>query len=354
MIGALGPIICLAGCGHGQGEIAPDVIARVGNASITKTTFEHWMRVQATESETKQHGRRDTSPVIPEPPDYTACVAHLREVESSGTRTEAEPRLRCEMQYKELRKHALGFLISLDWELGQAKAIGIELDGEAIKIPFELLKKARYHTQAKFRQYLASTGQTEADYLLQFKLEMLVSEINARITSELTKRVHEASIVKYYKEHELSYDTPETRDVQIVLTKTEEQAMQAKREIGSGKGFRSVAIRESIDPGVKADGGVLKGVFRGEDEQAFTNAVFAAKVGVLGGPVQTPFGYYVYEVKAVHPPNNQTFAQARSTARTALVAEESKAIVAEVQRKWQAVTKCRPEYVNAEYCGGRI
>jgi parvulin-like peptidyl-prolyl isomerase len=82
--------------------------------------------------------------------------------------------------------------------------------------------------------------------------------------------------------------------------------------------------------------------------------VFAAKVGVLGGPVHTPFGYYVYEVKAVHPPTNQTFAQARSAAKTALVAEERKAIVAEVQKKWQAVTECRPEYVDAEYCGGRI
>jgi foldase protein PrsA len=107
VIGALGAIICLAGCGHGQGEIAPDVIAQVGNASITKATFEHWMRVQAAVSATKQHGRRDTSPVIPEPPDYTACVAHLKEVASSGTQTEAEPRLQCEKQYKELRNMCL-------------------------------------------------------------------------------------------------------------------------------------------------------------------------------------------------------------------------------------------------------
>jgi foldase protein PrsA len=156
----------------------------------------------------------------------------------------------------------LGFLISLDWELGQARAIGLKLDSEAIKIPLELLKKS-YRTEAKFQQHLASIGQTEGDYLLQLKLQVLSSEIDAKVTSELTKRVHEAAIAKYYKEHELSYDTPETRDVQIVLTKTKAQATQAKREIGSGKRFRDVALRDSIDPGVRANGGLLKGSSEG-------------------------------------------------------------------------------------------
>ncbi len=61
----------------------------------------------------------------------------------------------------------------------------------------------------------------------------------------------------------------------------------------------------SIDPTSKANGGLLKEVVKGEEEKALDTAIFSATKGVLGGPVKTPFGYYVYEVVSSTPGTQQ-------------------------------------------------
>ncbi len=312
------------------------------------------MKVRAAITAAKQL-RPEPNPVIPEPPAYKACVAHLKKMGSKGgrARTEAALETGCEHQYEALRKEALGFLITGDWMTQEAKEQGVKLTDKEVQQSFDQSKKRQYPKEAEFQSFMAITGQTEADYLLPTKVQLLAERVHASIAKQAARRATEATVVEYYKEHELAFEVPETRDVQIVLTKTKAQAVQAEREIQSGKRFRSVAMKDSIDPGVKANGGLLKGVLRGEDEQAFTDAVFAAKIGVLGGPVQTPFGYYVYEVIAVHPPIKKPFARVRAAVREALVYEESQAMVVAAQRKWEALTKCRPEY-HVEYCGKTI
>ena len=46
-------------------------------------------------------------------------------------------------------------------------------------------------------------------------------------------------------------------------------------------------------------------MIHGEEEKALSEAIFSAKQNVLGGPVKTPFGYYIYEVKSVTPGTQQ-------------------------------------------------
>ena len=133
------------------------------------------------------------------------------------------------------------------------------------------------------------------------KLSLLTTKIQEKVTKEAKKNVNEAAVAKYYNEHKSTYGKPESRDLRIVLTKTEAEAKQAKKEIESGKSFASVAKSKSIDPTSKSTGGEVKGVVKGQEQKALSEAVFAAKQGALGGPVKTPFGYYIYEVKATHP-----------------------------------------------------
>ncbi len=63
--------------------------------------------------------------VVPEPPEYTACIAHLQ-ASALGTRQRptrrAELKTECEQQYKSLLQEVLGFLISSEWVLGEAPA----------------------------------------------------------------------------------------------------------------------------------------------------------------------------------------------------------------------------------------
>ena len=59
---------------------------------------------------------------------------------------------------------------------------------------------------------------------------------------------------------------------------------------------------------------------KGQEEQALDTAIFSAKANVLSGPVKTPFGYYIYEVKSITPGNQQTLAQVEASIKQQLTA----------------------------------
>src|SRR5439155_984706 len=58
------------------GGIQGDALVSVDGKPIKKTTFKHWMGVAAAATSTSAEGA-SAKPVIPEPPNYTACIAHL-------------------------------------------------------------------------------------------------------------------------------------------------------------------------------------------------------------------------------------------------------------------------------------
>jgi foldase protein PrsA len=161
--------------------------------------------------------------------------------------------------------------------------------------------------------------------------------------------VNEAAVAKYYNEHKSQYGKPESRDIRIILTKAEATAAQAKKEIESGKSFASVAKSKSIDPTSKNSGGEVKGVVKGEEQKALSEAVFAAKQGVLGGPIKTPFGYYIYEVTAIHAPTQQTLAQVKESVKQQLASSQQQTalskFVKEFRKRWEGRTECRVGYV---------
>ncbi len=102
-----------------------------------------------------------------------------------------------------------------------------------------------------------------------------------------------AAIAGYYNSHKSQFGTPETRNMQIVLTKTQAEANTAKAAIQGGQSWAAVAKKYSIDPS-KNTGGVLNGVTAGQQDSALSKAAFAAPVNKLIGPVKSQFGYYVH------------------------------------------------------------
>jgi foldase protein PrsA len=140
--------------------------------------------------------------------------------------------------------------------------------------------------------------------------------------------------------------------VEIILTKTEAAAKSAKKEVESGKSFASVAKKVSIDPTSKASGGLLSGVVKGQEEKSLDAAIFSAKPNVLSGPVKTPFGYYVFEVKSSTPGSQQTLAQVEPAIKQQLTATQQQTalstFVKNFKKKWKAKTDCRAGYVVAD------
>jgi foldase protein PrsA len=348
IIPALGAVLFalvgLSACGG----IPGNAVVSVDGKSITKDTFNHWMSVAAASSATTPGAK----PVIPLPPKYTACIASAKAAakpaKGQAPPTEAALKSQCAQQYKSLQQEVLGFLISSNWVIGEAKSLGVKITDKEVKKQFEKIKSQQFPKAAEFEKFLKTSGQSVSDLLLRVKLNLLSQKIQQKIVKQKSK-VTQAQIAKYYKENPKRFGVAEKRNLLIILTKTEGQAKKAKQEIQSGKSFESVAKRVSIDPASKSNGGKLAGVVKGQEEKSLDAAVFSAKKNVLTGPVKTPFGYYIFEVQTITPGSQQTLKQAEASIKSQLTATQQQAalskFVKEFKKKWMSKTDCRAGYV---------
>ncbi|HEX4837417.1 MAG TPA: peptidyl-prolyl cis-trans isomerase [Solirubrobacteraceae bacterium] len=361
-IAALGAVLLtgltLTACGGG---IPGNAVVSVNGTAITSTTFNHWMMVAAgSSSPAAATGQAAPKPVVPDPPTYKACVAHLEATAPKPAKGQPKPtaatlKTQCEQQYTALKQQVLGFLISANWVLGEASDQGVKVSDNEIKKQFNQIKSQQFPKEADFQKFLANSGQTVSDLLLRVKLDMLSSRIQKKVTKDAAKKPSQKEIAAYYEQHKSQYGQPERRDILIILTKTQAQAEKAKQEIQSGKSFASVAKKYSIDPVSKASGGSLPGVVKGQEEKALDTAVFTAKLNVLGGPVKTPFGYYIYEVKKTLPASQQALSQVQSSIQQQLTAQKQQKALSEFvknfRKKWEARTECRAAY-SVKDCKG--
>lgn len=355
-IAALGAVlltgVTLTACGGG---IPGNAVVSVNGTPITNSTFSHWMTVAAGSSSASAAAAGQTAPkaVVPDPPAYTACIAHLEAVAPKPAKGQSKPtpaalKAQCEQQYTALKQQVLAYLISANWVIGEAAERGVKVSDAEVKKQFNQIKSQQFPKEADFQKFLASTGYTVSDLLLRVKLNTLSSKIQQKVNKEAGKKPSQKEITAYYEQHKSQYGQPERRNILIILTKTQAQAEKAKHEIESGKSFASVAKSVSIDPVSKAAGGSLPGVVKGQEEKALDAAVFSAKLNVLGGPVKTPFGYYIYEVKKTLPASQQALSAVQSSIQQQITAQaQQKALatfIKNFRKKWEARTECRSSY----------
>jgi len=77
-----------------------------------------------------------------------------------------------------------------------------------------------------------------------------------------------------------------------ILVKTEEEALNLKKEIENGKDFAKAATEVSLCPSGQ-NGGDLGFFSRGQMVKEFEDAAFSMKKGEVSNPVKTQFGYHL-------------------------------------------------------------
>jgi foldase protein PrsA len=345
--------VTLAACG--SSGVPGNAVVSVNGTPITNSTFNHWMGVAASASSASAatSGQSVPKAVVPDPPTYKACIAHLEATAPKPAKGQAKPtaaslKAQCEQQYTSLKQQVLGYLISANWVMGEASEQGVKVSDNEVEKQFNQIKAQQFPTEAAFQKFLANTSYTVSDVLLRVKLDLLSQKIQQKVSKNAGKKPSQKEITTYYEQHKSQYGQPEKRNILIVLTKTQAQAEKAKKEIESGKSFSSVAKADSIDPVSKAAGGSLPDVVKGQEEKALDEAVFSAKLNVLGGPIKTPFGYYVYEVKKTIPSSQQALSQVQSSISQQITAQNQQKAVSEFvknfRKKWTARTECRNGY----------
>jgi peptidyl-prolyl cis-trans isomerase C len=123
-----------------------------------------------------------------------------------------------------------------------------------------------------------------------------------------------------------------------ILVETVEAAEKLKAELAAGADFAELAKANSIDTGSGANGGDLGWFGTGVMVKPFEDAVLAATVGEVTGPIQSDFGQHLILVKETRIAENPTLDQIRDELAAQI---ENAAIEAKVKELTDAATITR-------------
>jgi foldase protein PrsA len=334
----------MAGCGSG---VPGDAVVNVAGNPISTQAFNHWMYVAAKSQAAQTPG----SPVIVpnDPPNFTSCIAQAKaDVPALAKSSNATVRGECQQAFTALKGQVLDFLIKAYWYQAEAHKLGITVTNAQIQTAFQTAKKQEFPTAAQFASFLSSTGQTLNDILYRVRVNQIFMKLSARYS----KPISAAEIQAYYTAHASQFGTPESVNLNFVRTKTLAAANAAHAALASGQSFKTVAKKYSQDAATKNNGGKLTGVTQGEEEAAFSKAIFEAPQGKLVGPVHGQFGYYVFEVSTIHAAKQEPLAKADTQIKQLLNQQLQTSTQAKVDAQakaaWFKKTTCRKLYAMAD------
>ena len=341
--------ILVAGCGD---SVPGNAVASIDGEAISRSDFDHWMGIAAASSQ----GGSTSPKVAYNPPDFTSCVASKRKTAPKPAKgqpatTDAQFRTQCKQEYEGLRDQVMQFLILVKWVNGEASDQGVNISAKEEKKAFDDAVKRSFPKTADFQKFLKSSGMTAADARFQVRFNTVYTKLSKKALKDADK-VTDKAVAAFYEKNKARFATPLTRDLRVVLTRTKSKADQARAALDSGRSWSSVAKQFSIDPASKAQGGVLSGIAKGQQEKAFDNAIFSASKGKLTGPVKTQFGYYVFEVQKTTPASQQTLKQATPVIKQQLDAQNKQKADDEfnkgLRKKWKERTNCRDGFVMTQ------
>jgi hypothetical protein len=93
--------------------------------------------------------------------------------------------------------------------------------------------------------------------------------------------------------------------VRHILVKTEAEAKQLQTDLAGGADFATLAAERSIDPGSGANGGELGCADPSNYVKEFADAVTAAPLGQIVGPIKSEFGFHVLIVDGLEADGNK-------------------------------------------------
>jgi foldase protein PrsA len=344
--------LALSACG--DSGVPGNAVVDIGGDTIKTTAFDHWLGVAAKSQQTQTGATAAT--VIPDPPDYTKCIANKKKTATKPAKGQPTPtdktyKTQCAQEYGSLRDQVMQFLITSAWIEGESADRGVKLSDSDVKKDFDKQRQQSFPKDKDYLAFLKSSGYVQEDLLYRIKIQDLTNKLRTKIL-EGTDKVSSAQIADYYNKNKSKFAQPEKRDLRIVLTKTEAQAKKAKAALDSGQSFKTVAAKYSIDQGTRDNGGVLAAVPKGQQEKALDDATFKASKNKIEGPVKTQFGYYVFEVTKITPGSQQTLDQASASIKQLLVSQQQQAKIdgfsKSFQDKWKARTDCQKGYVTTD------
>ena len=222
--------------------------------------------------------------------------------------------------------------------LGHMIALRETLPPEYQQLPDDVLFKGIYNQLIQQEVLAQSVGELgpRATATIDNDKRGLVSGI--AIEGIVAEAVTDAALQKAYDDR-FKDAAPQTEyNAAHILVATQEEADAIKAELAGGADFAELAKAKSTDTGSGANGGDLGWFGLGMMVKPFEDAVIAAKVGEVTGPIQTDFGFHLILVKETRVAEKPTLDQVRDE----LAAEvENTAINAKIEELTKGATVTR-------------
>ena len=126
-----------------QPSTPEQIVACVGSMAITGATFSHWADVA----------------------DHAGGPSAKHDSPASG----------------EVVKEVMGFLISSDWVIGEARDRGISISEAQVRYAFDRVRAQQFPRRSEFTAFLKRSGQTVADLLLRVRLNILSERLQGKV-----------------------------------------------------------------------------------------------------------------------------------------------------------------------------
>ena len=121
------------------------VIACIGSIPISAATFTHWSAIaRKYEGASSKHAPATATEVVSE---------------------------------------VMGFLISSDWVLAEAREQGIVVSEAVVRRAFDRISHQQFPRRGEFKKFLRQTGETVADLLLRIRLNLLSQRIQSEVVA---------------------------------------------------------------------------------------------------------------------------------------------------------------------------
>jgi parvulin-like peptidyl-prolyl isomerase len=262
-----------------------------------------------------------------------------------------EPPAPDDQQYEAIRDEAMNNLLDIEWIQGEAERRGIEASDEEVQREFEQTKEENFQTDQEYQQFLDESGFTQEDIDLRVRLQLLSEKIQAEITED-AEGVSDSDAEQFYEANKAQFEQPESRNIRFVLNPERGEADQAAEQLrgdNSPENWDTVAEEFSTDNATKGEGGVRESVVEGTFDPALDSAIFDAPQGEVEGPIETPQGFYVFQVDEITEERTVPLDEAREQIDQQLQGQVEQEVfsdfLSDYRDRWTELTVCADDYL---------
>ena len=262
-----------------------------------------------------------------------------------------EPPAEGDEQYEAIRDEAMNNLLDIEWISGEASERGIEVSDEEVQREFEQTKEENFGNEKEYEDFLEESGFTQEDIDLRVRLQLLSEKIQAQITED-SAGVSEGDAENYYEANKEQFEQPASRNIRFIVNPDRakvEQAAEQLRQDNSPESWNKAAKEFSTDAATKDSGGVRESVAEGTFDPELDAQILEAPQGEVEGPVETPSGFYVFQVDTVTEATTVSLDEAREQIDQQLQGQVEQEVfsgfLADYRDRWTELTICAEDYL---------